>query len=52
MTNQEKQNNQSTRGYSAAYEKMIPIAITVLVLIAVGMIVLAVGIGTGWIQAG
>lgn len=52
MTNQEKQNNQPTRGYNVVHEKMIPIAITVLVLIAVGMIVLAVGIGTGWIYAG
>jgi hypothetical protein len=47
-----EQKNQPTRGYSAAHEKLIPIAIAVLVVIAVGMMVLAVAIGTGWIQTG
>lgn len=50
MTKQEIDSKSNTRGYSSAHEKLIPIAITLLVVIFTGMLVLAAGIGMGWIN--
>jgi len=44
--------NDSERHYPAVYEKTIPIMIGLLVLLIAGMLVLTIGIATGWISAG
>ncbi|MGD2027924.1 MAG: hypothetical protein PVI99_08920 [Anaerolineales bacterium] len=52
MTKQEIDSKNNSRGYSSTHEKLIPIALTLLVVIFIGMLVLAAGIAMGWIHAG
>lgn len=52
MTKQEVERKPEIRGYSSAHEKIIPIAIGILVVIALGMLILAVAIALGWIATG
>jgi hypothetical protein len=52
MTDQEKVVETKERNYPSVYEKLIPIAIGVIVFLIVGMLVLTIGIATGVINAG
>ena len=52
MADKEKRVETKERSYPAVYEKLIPIAIGVIVFLIVGMLVLTVGIATGVINAG
>ena len=52
MTEEEKVIMSKERSYPAIYEKVIPIAIGVIVILIVGILVYAIGIATGLINAG
>ncbi len=49
MTNETKFSKNSERSYSPFYEKIIPVAITTIVIIIIGMLVLTLGIALGFI---
>ena len=52
MTEKDKVEKTKARSYPAVYEKSIPIAIGMIVILIVGMLALTVGIATGLINAG
>ncbi len=52
MSKEELEHKPQSRGYSPTHEKVIPIAIGILVVIAIGMLILAAAIALGWIPTG
>jgi cell division protein FtsN len=51
MTENENVGKTTERSYPVVYEKLIPIAIGVIVVLIIGMLALAVGIATGAIPS-
>jgi len=52
MTEKRPEKPNNPRGYTPIYEKLIPAAVILLILIAVSMLVLAGGIALGLIGGG
>jgi hypothetical protein len=52
VTQKNSEAKNKKRQYPVVYEKAIPIAIAVLALLILGILVLTIGIATGWISAG
>ncbi|MEJ2484095.1 MAG: hypothetical protein P8Y72_12005 [Anaerolineales bacterium] len=52
MTKETKISKNSERSFSPFYEKIIPVAITTIVIIITGMLVLTLGIALGLIPTG
>ncbi|MEN8241938.1 MAG: hypothetical protein ABFS17_08460 [Chloroflexota bacterium] len=52
MTETNQVESTKDRSYPAVYEKLIPIAIGVIVIMIIGMLGFAVAIATGMISAG
>ena len=52
MSSENQESKDKVRGYSPVYEKVIPIAIAVIVVIIAGMLILTLGIALGLIQTG
>lgn len=52
MTNKDKMKESPQRQYPPVYEKLVPVAIGLIVLLVVGMLALTLAIATGVISAG
>jgi hypothetical protein len=52
LAKKEEVGKTKNRSYPAVYEKVLPIAMGILVILFVGMLAVAIGIATGLINAG